>query len=223
MSADEQVAFTQALFEANAKEYAKLDAQKLYVNESDLVWQNDPRQWHQQTVRIIDHRFSTFDAFKTFGTNAKKAGVSALMLIQPHKTEACPGPWYNGLQLCDHINGTFPASDGTLEGWQKLVQELKPMRLMWWTNMNYWSVQGQVWKQALAAKESYVGKFFSWGATTADECDGKNPEGAQGSWGSEGAGKGIMSATASFCSESYADYMVDAMANSWTKNLGIDG
>ena len=34
---------------------------------------------------------------------------------------------------------------------------------------------------------------------------------------------GIPSAMASFGSPGYADYMVDAMANSWTRNLGIDG
>ena len=34
---------------------------------------------------------------------------------------------------------------------------------------------------------------------------------------------GIPSAMASFGSAGYADYMVDAMANSWTRNLGIDG
>lgn len=60
--------------------------------------------------------------------------VSALMLVQIQKTAECPGPWYNGLQLCGHINGTFPAADGTLSEWQALVQRLKPMRLMWWIN-----------------------------------------------------------------------------------------
>lgn len=64
--------------------------------------------------------------------NAKKAGVSALMLVQIQKTEACPGSWYNGLQLCDHINGENPAADGTVEQWQQLAEDLKPMRLMWW-------------------------------------------------------------------------------------------
>ena len=54
----------------------------------------------------MDHRFTTFDELYTFATDAKKAGVSALMLVQIQKTEACPGPWYNGLQLCDHINGS---------------------------------------------------------------------------------------------------------------------
>ena len=31
---------------------------------------------------------------------ASIAGVSVLMLVQPQKTASCPGPWYNGLQLC---------------------------------------------------------------------------------------------------------------------------
>ena len=34
---------------------------------------------------------------------------------------------------------------------------------------------------------------------------------------------GIPSAMASFGSPGYADYMVDAMGNTWTRNLGIDG
>ena len=157
------------------------------------------------------------------------------MLVQIQKTEACPGNWYNGLQLCDHINGSYPAADGTLERWQKMVEDLKPMRLMWWTNPTYWSVQGQVWSQAVADKSSDVGRWFSWGP---EDCDGLPPcasskggrnvvvDGvgcAQGSWGSEGMDKGALSALASFGSSSYADYMVDAMANSWTRNLGIDG
>lgn len=45
---------------------------------------------------------------------------------------------YNGLQLCGHINGSYPVSDGSLEEWQAMVQDLKPMRLMWWMNPTYW-------------------------------------------------------------------------------------
>ena len=41
--------------------------------------------------------------------------------------------------------------------------------------------------------------------------------------GSSGPFKGATSALASFGSEEYADYLVDAMSNSWTKNLGIEG
>ena len=43
---------------------------------------------------------------------------------------------------------------------------------------------------------------------------------AQGSWASESGYSGVKSALASFGRESYARYMVDAMANSWTRNLG---
>lgn len=61
------------------------------MNDNDLVWENNPRQWHQQTARTVDHRFSTFDEFASFARNSKKAGVSVLMLVQIQKTEACPG------------------------------------------------------------------------------------------------------------------------------------
>ena len=104
----------------------------------------------------MDHRFTTLDELITFARHAKRAGVSALNLVQIQKTAACPGPWYNGLQLCDHINGSYPAADGTLEQWQQMLAEIKPMRLMWWTNPDYWSVQGQVWAQAAANKNSDV-------------------------------------------------------------------
>ena len=78
----------------------------------DLVWRDAPHAWHQQAARIVDHRFTTFPELLSFARDAKQAGASVLMLVQIQKTEACPGPWYNGLQLCDHINGTFPAADG---------------------------------------------------------------------------------------------------------------
>lgn len=125
------------------------------------------------------------------------------MLVQIQKTSSCPGGWYNGLQLCDHINGTYPAPDGTLAKWQALVATLRPMRLMWWTNPTYFSVQGEVWREAKADKGGRVGRFFSWNATDSDQCFGTNPDGgggdfAQGSWGSEGAGKGTQSAMASW-------------------------
>ena len=106
-------------------------------------------------------------------------------------------PLYNGLQLCEHINGTFPAADGTIQAWKEMLAELKPMRLSWWANLDYWSVQGPVWAQAKAAPKSPVGEFFSWNATAEDECWGPNPDGAQGSWGSDGQGKGWDSALAS--------------------------
>ena len=102
----------------------------------DLVWRDAPHAWHQQAARIVDHRFSTFTAMQSFARDAKKAGVSILMLVSVQKTSKCPGPWYNGLQLCDHINGSYPVEDGhgdpgTLAEWQALVKELRPMRLMW--------------------------------------------------------------------------------------------
>ena len=97
------------------------------------------------------------------------------------------------------------------------------MRLMWWLNAAFWSVQGQAWRQADADKGSDVGRWFSWNATADEACRyGDNVDGAQGSYRSAkttGNGSGL----ASFCSPAYADYMVDAMANSWTRNLGIDG
>jgi len=96
------------------------------------------------------------------------------------------------------------------------------MRLMWWMNPAYWSVQGSVFQQAISNPMSDVGKFFSRGANSSAQCWGHNPNGTQGSWGSEGAFKGVMSSLASFCSKSYADYMVDALSNTWTANLGFD-
>lgn len=166
---------------------------------------------------------------------AKQAGVSTLMLMKVQNTTACPGSWYAGLQLCHHINGSFPAADGTLEQWQALVAELRPMRLMWWWNAAYWSVQGPVWADAAADPGSKVGRWFSWNVTQQDQCWGYNPcrsadpasgaglDCAQGSWGSDNYLGGNKSALASFGSPEYADYLVDAMVNSWTKNLGIDG
>ena len=192
-------------------------------DDADLVWRDDPRQWHQQIARIVDHRFTNFEAMRAFATNAKRAGVSVVMLVQVHRTESCPGPWYNGLALCDHINGSMPAADGTLAEWQQLVQELRPLRLMWWTNMAFWSTQGEVWREAAAAPQSDVGRFFSWNATPPQACRfGQNVDGAQGSYRSAKT-TGIPSALASWCSPTYADYLVDAMANSWTRNLGIQG
>ena len=102
---------------------------------SDFTWRDSPGAWHQQMTRIVDHRFSSFDELYTFALNAKQAGVSAVMLVEIQKTSACPGPWYNGLQLCDHINGSYPAPDGSLPQWRQMLREIAPMRLMWWTNM----------------------------------------------------------------------------------------
>ena len=95
----------------------------------------------------------------------------------------------------------------------------------------YWSVQGQVWAEAKADKTSDVGKWFSWGPESCEgvaPCDGSNVKVpgvgcAQGSWGSEGAFKGVRSALASFGSPEYSSYLSDAMANSWARSLGVDG
>ena len=154
-----------------------LTATVVAEDSSDLVWQDVPNAWHQQLARIVDHRFSTFDALLRFARGAKKAGVSALMLVSIQKTRACPGPWYNGLQLCDHINGSYPVEDGSLAQWQSMLQEIKPMRLMWWTNPTYWSTQGHVWEEAKTNKNSAVGKWFSWGAQDCagiPPCSGRN-------------------------------------------------
>ena len=136
---------------------------------TDLVWKEDPGAWHQQAARIVDHRFTTLADLKVFALDAQKAGVSVLMLVQVQKTKSCPGGWYNGLQLCDHINGTYPVADGTLEEWQALRRLIRPMRLMWWTNPSYWSVQGEAWAQASRDKTSDVGRWFSWGP---EDCSG---------------------------------------------------
>ena len=126
--------------------------------DSDLVWQDHPGAWHQGLARIVDHRFTTLKELDSFARKAKQAGVSALMLVQIQKTSECPGPWYNGLQLCDHINGSYPAADGSLQQWRSMLQAIAPMRLMWWTNPTYWSVQGPVWAQATSDINSDVGR-----------------------------------------------------------------
>ena len=72
-----------------------------------LVWREAPNAWHQRLARIVNHRYSTFGELRRFALGAKRAGVSALMLVGIQETTSCPGPWYNGLQLCDHINGSY--------------------------------------------------------------------------------------------------------------------
>ena len=112
------------------------------------------------------------------------------------------------LQLCNHINGSYPVVDGTLAQWKEMLQKIKPMRLMWWNNPVYWSVQGSVWAEAKRDKRSAVGKFFSWGPQSCAgvaPCDGSNVVVpgvgcAQGSWGSQGSNpetEGVQSALAS--------------------------
>eukprot|EP00936_MAST-01D_sp_MAST-1D-sp1_P002167 g2167.t1 len=198
------------------------------ASTDDLRWINNPKQWHQQTARTVDHRFSTLAELRSFAREAKQAGVSTLMLVGVNKISACPGAWYGGLQLCNHINGSFPAADGTLAEWKEMLDEIKPMRLGWWWNPAYWSVQGKVWAQAAQNPGSDVGSWFSWHANESDGCYGacpctQTPFGcAQGSWGSEGAFQGVDSALASFGSDEYAHYLVESLADSWTRNLGID-
>jgi hypothetical protein len=129
-------------------------------DDADLAWIDQPNSWHQQAIRIVDHPFTTLAEvsdykitssrhkslkysscgasltmqLRSFGLAAKKAGVSVVELVGPQKTKRCVGVWYGGLGLCDHINGTYPASDGTLEEWQQMLKEIRPVRLMWWAN-----------------------------------------------------------------------------------------
>lgn len=107
---------------------------RLDVADGDLAWREAPGAWHQQLARIVDHRFSTFDELRRFALRAKQAGVSALMLVGIQRTAACPGPWYNGLQLCGHLNGSYPVESGSLAEWRQMLRDVRPMRLMWWTN-----------------------------------------------------------------------------------------
>ena len=56
--------YAQQRFDASAKAYVSVpNPASIYANGSDLVWKNDPRQWHQQAARIVCHRFSTFETF----------------------------------------------------------------------------------------------------------------------------------------------------------------
>ena len=117
--------------------------------DSDLVWRDNPRAWHQQIARIVDHRFTAFDELARAARRGRCCVSVARDARAGAKTAACPGCALTprGLQLCDHINGTVPAADGTVDAWQALVAELRPMRFMWWTNMDYWSA-GPVWPRA---------------------------------------------------------------------------
>eukprot|EP01049_Picozoa_sp_SAG25_P001222 SAG25_NODE_50_length_18801_cov_117.737729_2_plen_829_part_00 len=252
-------------------------------DDEDLVWKQQPQAWHQQAIRIVDHPFTNLAELHRFGMQAKKAGVSVVELIGPQKTQRCVGYWCGGLGLCDHINGSFPVDDpaATLAGWQRMLDDIRPVRLMWWANFAYWSTQGEVAKQAMADPRSDVGHFFSFGpnASSFPVCPGKwlgnasdpashswgytNPcfktkTGeflcAQGSWGSVsgdcnrtgypntsacfddklmGCSKAVMersdgrrcipSLNANLAHGEYVDYLADALANSWSRNLGIDG
>ena len=93
----------------------------------------------------MDHPFTTLAELREFGLQAKKAGVSAVELVGPQRTKRCVGYWCGGLGLCDHINGSFPADDpkATLAEWRQMLQEIRPVRLMWWANFAYWSTQAR--------------------------------------------------------------------------------
>ena len=88
-----------------------------------------------------------------------------------------------------------------------------------------------MWAEAIADPAAGVGRWFSWGP---EDCEGVPPcmgrnvvvpsvGCAQGSWGSESGYSGIRSALASFGSRTYADYLVDALVNTWARRLSIDG
>ena len=159
----------------------------------------------------------------------QKAGVSALMLVESTRlaaaqvlgTMAC---------VCDYINGSSRLRTVRSRSGVNAQRSRRCSCVV--DESAYWSVQGPVWAQAVANRASDVSSWFSW--SDDDSC--KDMPGcmgrsvavpgigcAQGSWGSEEGYSGEYSALASFGSRSYANYMVDAMANSWTRNLGIDG
>ena len=123
-----------------ASSYAETRTSLLEVTQNislvhDLLWRDSPSEWHQQLAQVIAYRFSTFDELEVFARNAKRAGVSALILTKVHDMRPCAGSRYNELQLCAHINGSYPVPDGSLEQWQMMVRNLRPMRLMWRVNM----------------------------------------------------------------------------------------
>ena len=141
---------------------------------SDIAWVDQPQSWHQQAIRIVDHPFSSLAELRSFALAAKRAGVSVVELVGPQKDSRCVGYWCGGLGLCDHINGSFPAKDGTLAEWRQMLEDIKPVRLMWWANFAYWSTQGEVWEQAMANPWGDVGRFFSY-ARNASAMPGEPP------------------------------------------------
>ena len=73
--AAQHAAFVRRLFDAHAREYAALgNISKIYADGDDLVWRNNPKAWHQQTARTIDHRFTSFDELAAFATAAIAMG-----------------------------------------------------------------------------------------------------------------------------------------------------
>jgi hypothetical protein len=64
--------FYRHLFAERAREYSLLvekaegDASSLYRADADLRWVDAPGAWHQQTARIVDHRFKVQCALPPF-------------------------------------------------------------------------------------------------------------------------------------------------------------
>ena len=168
---------------------ALLTVAGVFARLSDIAWVDQPQSWHQQAIRIVDHPFTSLSELRSFGLAAKRAGVSVVELVGPQKDSRCVGYWCGGLGLCDHINGSFPAKDGTLAEWRQMLEDIKPVRLMWWANFAYWSTQGEVWEQAMANPWGDVGRFFSYArnASAMPVCPGRwlgNPSDPKSdSWG----------------------------------------
>ena len=89
------------------------------------------------------------------------------------RREACPGPWYGGLQMCEHINGSYPAAEGMLERWQQMLQKIKPMRFMWWCKIVKLSrfVAPSVSLTGLGHSLIAGAAALSLGRGAADECE----------------------------------------------------
>ena len=84
----------------------------------DLVWQDNPRAWHQQLARIVDVRFNSFGKFASFARQSKTAGVSALMLepasagahdARPHPRSASGGAGERH-DLPDEVQGNLKST-----------------------------------------------------------------------------------------------------------------
>ena len=101
-----------ALFAGDTATHTVHRTSTAHGDGDDFTWVGQPQSWHQQAIRIVDHPFTTLAELRGFGLAAKKAGVSVVELVGPQKTARRVGYWYGGLGLCDHINGSFPASDG---------------------------------------------------------------------------------------------------------------
>ena len=97
----------------------------VFARLSDIAWVDQPQSWHQQAIRIVDHPFTTLPELRSFALAAKRAGVSVVELVGPQKDSRCVGYWCGGLGLCDHINGSFPAKDGTLAEWRQVRMRVR--------------------------------------------------------------------------------------------------